>query len=274
VTPTSSTLIEKPMIFVAPLQGEVDGQLIVSPISTMVYGSMQENGTSFEVAKEFVANELGVSSDVLLTNYDVENPSPDQATLQQQSAVEIEMLEVTMTYHNNYAHFLYNDDMKIESGGRYTITDYYITSGQDPDNHIFKEKVIDVNPTNDRSGQLKFVLGRKGSTDTANWWKDRISPDQNQYDSEPDKLNFAFIGDLTLNMDGKYYVFSDFALAQGHTYIYNNWWVGGKECRQFTPYSCDCIVCDGKDENGNMVPFVFSSTTTNSTIEVNKYYGQ
>jgi len=268
--PPSSTLVEKPMIFVAPLQGEVDDQLIVSPISTMVHTSMQENDTSFEVVKESVAAELEVSSDVLLTNYDVENPSPDQATLQQQSADEIEMLEVTMTYHLNYALFTFKYVGQVESGGRYTITDYYITSGQDPDHHIFKEKVVDLHLTHDSYATLDFVLGRKGSTDTADWWKGRIRSDQNQFNSEPKKLNFAFIGDLTLNIDGKYYVFFDFALAQGHTAWYNNWWVGGKECRQFTGYNCDCIVCDGKDENGNMVPFVFSSTTTNSIIDVEK----
>ena len=99
--PPSSTLVEKPMIFIASLQGEVGNQLIVSPISTMVYRSMQENGTSFEVAKESVANELGVSSNTLLTNYNVENPSADHIALQQRSDVETEKLGLSMTYRDN-----------------------------------------------------------------------------------------------------------------------------------------------------------------------------
>ena len=253
--PPRSTLVEKPMIFVAPLQGEVDGQLIVSPISTMVYGSMQENGTSFEVAKEFVANELGVSSDVLLTNYNVENPSPDQATLQQQSAVEIEMLEVTMTYHNNYVEFQ-NDNIQA---GKYVVKGYYIPSAQDPDHHVKIGTVahMDVfNHSNAMVGVLDFVLGRKGSTAVANYWKNRVSSDENIYGVDPDKLNFAMEGDLTMTIGGKTYIFSDFYLAQGHFLFTNPWWIGSRECNNISE---EIMTCNGKDENGNTVKIQFNN---------------
>ena len=270
--PPSSTLVENPMIFIAPLQGEVDDQLIVSPISTMVHSSMQENGTSFEVAKESVANELGVSSDVLLTNYDVENPSPDQATLQQQSAVEIEQLEVTMTYHDNDITFDFEFAGQVKSDGRYTIADFYVRSSQDPDHHIFIDKVVDLQLTGDDSAKLTFVLGRKGSTDTANWWNNRVSSDECLDTAKPDKLNFAFIGYLTLNIDGKYYIFSNFALAQGHSFPSNYWLCGGKNC--LWNNSAFGLICNSKDENGNTVKFKFtdnSTLTSSSTIGVYRW---
>lgn len=253
--PSSPTLVEKPMIFVAPMQGEVDGQLIVSPISTMVYESMQENGTSFEVAKESVANELGVSSDVLLTNYDVENPSPDQATLQQQSAVEIEKLEVTMFYHDNSVKFE-NDNIQA---GKYVVKDFYIPSAQDPDHHVKIGTVAHMNIFH-HFGILYFKLGRKGSTNVANWWKNRVSPDENIYGDDPDKLNFAMLGDLTMTIGGKTYIFSDFYLAQGHILVINPWWIGSRECNNISE---EIMTCNGKDENGNTVKIQFNNFNPN-----------
>lgn len=253
--PPSSTLVENPIIFVAPLKGEVNGQLIVSPISTMVHKSMQENDISFEAAKESVANEVGVSSDVLLTNYDVENPSPDQAILQQQSAVEIDGLELTMSYHDNDVYFQ-NDHIK---SGKYVVKDYYIPSAQDPDHHVRIGTVAHMEIINDNNrwglGQLNFNLGRKGSTHAANWWKNRVSSDENIYGSEPEKLNFAMKGDLTMTIGGKTYIFEDFYLAQGHFAFGNNWWIGSKDCNNT---SDEIMTCNGKDENGNRIKIQFN----------------
>ncbi len=258
--PPSSTLVEKPMIFVAPLQGEVDNQLIVSPISTMVYRSMQENSTSFEVAKESVGIELEVSSDVLLTNYDVENPSPDHVTLQQHSAVEIEKLELSMTYHNNYVYFL---NSKIQSG-KYIVKDFYIPSAQDPDHHIKIGTVVKLyvyEGIGGEKGKLDFVLGRSGSYSVATWWRNRISSNESNYGEEPDKLNFAMKGTLTLTIDGESYVFSDFFIGQGHDITTNNWWAGSRECRYTNTYNMNC---DCKDESGNTVKFYFEGDADDS----------
>ncbi len=270
--PPRATLVEKPMIFIAPLQGEVDGQLIVSPISTLVYRSMQGNGTSFDIAKESVVNELGVSSDVLLTDYNVENPSPDHIALQQHSATETEKLGVTMSYHNNDVIFDFKFAGQVKSGGRYTIKDFYVPSAQDPDHHIFINKVVDLKLTDDDSAKLTFVLGRKGSTNVAHWWNNRISPNETYFGTKPDKLNFAFIGYLTLNVDGKYYVFSDLALAQGYSFPYNYWTIGSKNC--LWSDSAGGIICSGKDESGNTVKFKFtdnSSDTSSDTIGVYRW---
>jgi len=265
--PPSETLVEKPMIFVAPLQGKVDNQLIVSPISTMVYESMQENDTSFEVAKESVAIELEVSSDVLLTNYDVENPSPDQATLQQHSAVEIEKLELKMTYRSNYVYF---DNYNYDKGGKYTVKDYYIPSAQDPDHHIKIGTVVKLQIGLNygvASGWLDFVLGRSSSSAVATWWKNRISSSENNFNSEPDKLNFAMKGNFTIILDGESYVFSDFYIAQGHTLVCNNWWIGSRECSHTASHT---ITCSSTDESGYTVKFKFVGTAEADSFTIEK----
>ena len=254
--PPSSTPVEKPMIFIAPLQGEVDGQLIVSPISTMVHTSMQEDDVSFKVAKESVANEVGVPSNVLLTNYDVENPSPDQLVLQQQSADEIEKLELSMSYHDNFVYF---DVPNRNSGGSFVVKDYYIPSAQDPDHHIQIGTVVPVDFSNSvlhfREVSLDFVLGRSGSYDAATWWRARVSANENIFNSEPEKLNFAMKGDLTLIFSGNTYFLKGFYIAQGHV-LHNNWWIGSKDCsygEDFQTIHCSCT-----DGSGNPTEIWFS----------------
>ena len=268
--PPSATLVEKPMIFIAPLQGEVGNQLIVSPISTMVYRSMQNNGTSFEVAKESVANELGVSSDTLLTNYNIENPSADHIAMQERSDDETEKLGLTsFSYHDNKLIFIEIDgNTNSLKGGWYKINDFYIPSAQDPDHHITIGTEINFEPDwNTGNPSLNFVLGREGSTNVANWWKNRVSSDQNNYNKEPGELNFAMKGDLTLLIGSDVYVFSDFFIAQGHTSIYNNWWIGGSECR----YTDDnLVVCNGKDESDNTVRYYFYCNIGKNVVSVTK----
>ncbi|MEA3491933.1 MAG: hypothetical protein U9R27_08550 [Campylobacterota bacterium] len=254
-SPSGSTLVEKPMIFIAPIRGEVDGQLIVSPISTMVYRYMQDNGTSFEVARESVAKELGVSSDTLLTNYSVENPSADHTTLQERSEIESEKLGLGMSYHDNIVEFQH-DDLQA---GRYVVKDYYIPSAQDPDHHVKIGTVANMDVYSDedvRLGYFTFRLGRKGSTNVADWWKHRVDADQNVYGYDPDKLNFAMRGDLTMTIGGKNYIFSDFYLAQGHFLVTNPWWIGSRECSNIKE---EIVICSGKDENGNRVKIQFNN---------------
>jgi hypothetical protein len=253
--PLSSTPVEKPMTFIAPLQGEIDGQLTVSPISTMVHTSMQEDDLQFEFAKESVANEVGVPSNILLTNYDVEDPSPDQLILLEQSAVEIDKLELTMTYHDNYIKFVINDPLFI--GGSYKVEDFYIPSSQDPNHHIKIGTVLGLNSVDVQTTSLDFVLGRHNSSDVAGWWKRRVHYNQNNYNEEPDKLNFAVKGTFTVNYklsqeENITCVFSDFFIAQGHTLDHNNWWIGGPGCsNQETGY----VICDCEDGNVTQLSF-------------------
>lgn len=259
--PPSSTLVENPMIFVAPLKGEEDSQLIVSPISTMVHKSMQEFDLPFEAAKESVAKEVGVSSNILLTNYNVENPSPDQLILLERSAVEIEKLELKMSYHHNKIQFSSNS--RIDSG-KYVVTDFYIHSSQDPNRHIQIGTDVKMSINDDLGwvGTLDFVLGRSGAYDVATWWRKRVSSDENNYNKEPDKLNFAMKGDFTMVIEGKTYILKGFFIAQGHNWAGNNWWIGSQECSYDHYY--DFITCDCEDGSGNAKKITFNSTDNNS----------
>ena len=263
--PASSTLVEKPMIFVAPLQGEVEGQLIVSPISTMVHTSMKENDLPFDLAKESVANDVGVPSDVLLTNYDVENPSPDQIILMEQSVVEIDKLGETMTYHDNYVKFVTNGPKFI--GGNYTVEDFYIPSSQDPNHYIQIGTVVDLDWVDIQTTSLDFVLGRHGSSDVADWWNSKVKSNQSNYNSEPGDLNFAMKGTFVVNYEPDQWEtincsFSDFLIAQGHTWDHNNWWIGGPGCRNIAG---GAVTCECTDENGRSTSLSFYGDPEHAT---------
>lgn len=262
--PPTSASVEKPMIFIAPLQGEMDGQLIVSPISTMVHTLMKEDDLPFEAAKESVANELGVPTNILLTNYDVENPSPDQIILLDQSAVEIEQIELKMTYHHNYVKFQTNGPEFI--GGNYKVEDFYIPSAQDPNHWIKIGTVVNLDWVDKQTTSLDFVLGRHGSSSVADWWKSKVNSDQNNYNREPGKLNFAMKGAFTVNFEPDQYdtincVFNDFFIAQGHTWDHNNWWIGGPGCSN---QGGGEVTCDCKDKDGKTIKLSFYGDPNNA----------
>lgn len=264
--PPSSAPVENPMIFIAPLKGAVDGQLIVSPISTMVHTSMQEDELPFELAKESVANEVGVPSNILLTNYDVENPSPDQLILLDQSAAEIGRLELKMTYHDNYVKFDINGTEFI--GGNYKVEDFYIPSAQDPNHWIKIGTVIDLDWVDRQTTSLDFVLGRHGSSHVADWWKSKVHDNQTNYNNEPGKLNFAMKGAFTVNYQASQWdtincVFSDFFIAQGRTWDHNNWWIGGPGCSN---QDVGSVSCECKDKDGKSIKLTFYGDPHNAEI--------
>ena len=112
----------------------------------------------------------------------------------------------------------------------YTISDFSITNGQDPD-HVNK-----VGQVRNFVGDVTFRVGRKGSSQVATWWRNHIASYQNTFNKGPDDLNFAFIGKLSIVLTGgslggaqERFTLDDIAFAQGHA-IDNNWWFGGKNC--------------------------------------------
>ena len=135
-----------------------------------------------------------------------------------------------MKYHQNDVHF--KDSNGYLVGGSYTIEDYYVTSGQDPDGKISKGKVFNMS-----GGTLSFEVGRSASSQTAKWFNDQIPASCNTFGHTADELNFAFIGTLKLILDfkdgngQKTYTCSNVALAQGSSGSSNNWWFGGKACK-------------------------------------------
>lgn len=165
---------------------------------------------------------------------------------------------LAMTYRDNEVNMpLTASGYKIKSA-TYKLTDYYVTSGQDPRGHIYIGLTKDYSGNN---GSMSFSVGRKGSSGAANWFKRQIPSSKTTFNHDPGKLNFAFIGTLTLNLTGgklggnsDTYTITDVGIAQGHTGGRNNWWFGGKNCQYKKSNS---VTCDGKSSSGYTVKFVF-----------------
>lgn len=158
-----------------------------------------------------------------------------------------------MNYHDNKIRLkLRNGELTQDSDGNYgyfKVTELSITSGQDPDK---KNKVGDVHKVNS-DGELCFCVGRKGSSDVARWWSERIDKSKTTFNHDPDDLNFAFIGDLILNVKTKdetikkTVTYKNVGLAQGHAGASNNWWFGGKDM-----YHVGDNKVVGRDVNDNI----------------------
>lgn len=62
-----------------------------------------------------------------------------------------------------------------------------------------------------------------------------MNGDRTTFDHTADKLNFAFVGELNLEVvteslpDGIVVSFDDVVFAQGSTLFSNNWWFGQKQ---------------------------------------------
>ncbi|KAF9256376.1 hypothetical protein L218DRAFT_1026477, partial [Marasmius fiardii PR-910] len=142
--------------------------------------------------------------------------------------------------------------------GSFTVTDFKISSGQDPDN---KNKIGDVHTfTSDMALDQKFVFtcGRHGTSDVASFWNTNILADNNTFGHTAGELNFAFLGTLVLAVlteEGTRTVtFPDIGFAQGHSGSTNNWWFGGKNCVHEDGNKASCT---GTDQSGNNVKFLF-----------------
>lgn len=105
----------------------------------------------------------------------------------------------------------------------------------------------------DGSCSINARAGRKGSTDPAQWFKDRASVAMSasgSWGGWPQNLNFAFNGTLTI--DSKSY---QLVVGQGHDGAHNNWWIGGVGYTSdteslITPDKKYCITQYDTDFNG------------------------
>lgn len=156
-----------------------------------------------------------------------------------------------MKYHDNEVVIdLYNFYDLTLVGGSYTVNEFSVTSGQDPDGNIHTGLVKNFGG----DGKMSFRVGRKGSETTANWFNNRIQSSQTTFNHTAGKLNFAFIGTLVLTFtSGSYgsnrvtFTFNDVAIAQGHAGASNNWWFGGKNCAY---HASNTVLCAGTNSNG------------------------
>ena len=106
-------------------------------------------------------------------------------------------------------------------------TGYSITSGQ-PYGGV-SSSVTDSGA----EAQIVVKAGRKGSSDVAEWFKDRVGSGQtivcDSTGTFPDKLNFAVEGTMTITTDKGTYTCDNVIIAQGHFGTTNNWWMGSPD---------------------------------------------
>lgn len=141
-----------------------------------------------------------------------------------------------MTYHDNIVQFITSGNIELV-GGSYTINQHSISSGQDPKIYIKDGTTYNF----DSSGTMTFKIGRHGTTEVANWFNQRIYPNQNTFGHSAGDLNFAFMGTLVLTLTGAPFnsqpqtiTIENTSLAQGHAGTSNNWWFGS-ESGVYTP---------------------------------------
>lgn len=137
-----------------------------------------------------------------------------------------------MTYRQNAVELTAAEGLAITSGS-FVVTEFSITGGQDPDgkNQVGQTHVLE-------DGAFTFEAGRSGSEAVADWFNSRFSGyndpavngDRTTFDQAAGKLNFAFVGDLSLVVTSAEYpqglsvTFPGAAFAQGSTGLRNNWW--------------------------------------------------
>ena len=90
--------------------------------------------------------------------------------------------------------------------------------------------VFDLVHSSQAECEMTVRAGRKGSSDVANWFKDKIGHGSatacSSIDSLPGKLNFAFVGKMEFDFGGNTLKGKDLVIAQGNNGR-NNWWIGG-----------------------------------------------
>ncbi|MCL2610857.1 MAG: hypothetical protein FWE02_04170, partial [Defluviitaleaceae bacterium] len=180
-----------------------------------------------------------------------------------------------MTYHDNEFKFVLNTDSENKfAGGNYKIKEFYVTPGQDPKNHVEEGTIINLKLEGKMSNQLvgSVNLGRKDSSDTADWFMGKIPANQTTFNHSAGKLNFAFIGDLRLDMilpsgSPVSITVEDVGIAQGHKGASNNWWFGGKHMKNV---GGDYVIYFGFIEDGQSFRLDFrrggASMSTNANI--------
>lgn len=137
-----------------------------------------------------------------------------------------------MTYRQNAVELTAAKGLAITSGS-FVVNEFSITGGQDPDG---KNQIGQVHMLED--GEFIFEVGRSGSAAVAEWFNSKfsgyndpsINGDRTTFDQTAGKLNFAFVGDLSLVVTSNEYpqglsvTFPGIAFAQGSTGFSNNWW--------------------------------------------------
>lgn len=137
-----------------------------------------------------------------------------------------------MTYRQNAAELTTAKGLEI-TGGSFLVNEFGITDGQDPDSRNQSGQVHML-----EDGAFTFEVGRSGSAAAAEWFNSKfpgyndpsIDGGRTTVDQTAEKLNFAFVGDLSLAVTANEYpqglsvAIPGVAFAQGSTGFSSNWW--------------------------------------------------
>jgi hypothetical protein len=163
-----------------------------------------------------------------------------------------------MTYHDNEV------DMPLDVKGytvvtaTYTISDFRISDGQDPDGNIY----IGYSQTYaGNKGKMSFKIGRHKTKPVATWFTSQAPAANNTFKDNPNELNFAFVGTLKITLTGGIlgpnrdtYTLNNIVYGQGSVLLDNNWWFGGKNC---TNDKSNEVLCLGYSTANYPVKFRF-----------------
>ncbi|MCF8127686.1 MAG: hypothetical protein K9N10_04160 [Deltaproteobacteria bacterium] len=138
--------------------------------------------------------------------------------------------------HWNYVYFKQVRDF------HYTINDHSITDGQPYDSAGSGYK--------DGEGYVVVHAGRHGSSSVADWFKDRADVavgDRVLDDDFPSKLNFAVYGDMVVQGPNGSVKCRNIAIGQGHSGVFNNWWIGAKSTQMYKNGDDAWLECPSTD---------------------------
>ena len=169
---------------------------------------------------------------------------------------------MSMQYRMNEVNLSSAEGITINSG-TFTVNSFQISPGQDPEDKNFVGQVHSLD-----NGKFIFEVGRSASETVATWFNEKLSGyndstlngDRTTFDQTAGKLNFAFVGDLNLNItsqqspEGIQVQFPDVAFAQGSTMFSNNWWFGqltGQHTRDSD--GPDTVLAIGSTNSGETV---------------------
>lgn len=142
-------------------------------------------------------------------------------------------------------------------------TAFSITAGQPWDGTV--TAVTDSTTTSQCI--LTVNAGRKNSTEPSDFFKDAVGSGGamggwDVFSDAPDKLNFAFVGTLSFDLEGTSYSFY-VALGQGDQGASHNWWLGGPEMLEGTePYPENVLAPVGSPANNQLFNIVAADVDT------------
>lgn len=218
---------------------------------------------------------------------DINNMSSDNGNVGENAVVEILVKDhgtaedhsvqepAEFSYRDNYLDFIfkYNNpstNTKVRffadnkgDYGCYTITDYCVSDGQDPDRCIRDDDYFLVN------NRLYFRCGRHKTEKVAKWWNREYPGEYNTFHKNFDDMNFAMKGNLRLNLTGEalngeraFVVLEDIGIAQTSSNG-RNVWVIGKKIKH----------CDGSRIVYN-APYIIANTndpTSDNVVKTNEW---